>query len=72
MAIKIPFNVNDAKLRQDFLVDCLCPAVITKIRGQSSSVGKMTVQILFEHLIWAFRLSTGKLMLFGKTTAAAP
>ena len=55
----IPFEVNDARIRHDFL-NRLFPDAITGLKEETAAQwGKMTAQHMIEHLIWAFKLSTG-------------
>lgn len=67
MVTTVPFNVNDAKRRRDFLGNIL-PGIVDNLDVDSKPLwGKMTTQHIVQHLIWAFRLSTGKFKVVCKT-----
>jgi oxepin-CoA hydrolase/3-oxo-5,6-dehydrosuberyl-CoA semialdehyde dehydrogenase len=65
--IEIPFDVNNVKLRNDFLTDILPRAIGNLNEGAAHSWGKMSAQHMIEHLIWAFKLSTGIIQVECKT-----
>jgi hypothetical protein len=51
MVTAIPFNVNDAKLRRDFLENIL-PGIVDNLDVDTKPLwGKMTAQHVVEHLI---------------------
>jgi oxepin-CoA hydrolase/3-oxo-5,6-dehydrosuberyl-CoA semialdehyde dehydrogenase len=59
--IIVPFDVNNVKIRCDFLKRVLMEA-INSITEQSQPLwGKMTAQDMIEHLTLTFELSTGKI-----------
>lgn len=55
----IPFNVNDDKLREAFFEHHFLNAINALTEQSSVQWGNMTAQHLVEHLMWAFRISTG-------------
>ncbi len=68
--IRIPFDVNDDKLRAAFL-DHLMPDVLAGLTvGTRPLWGNMTAQHMLEHLLWAFQCSTGKLQVQCRTPEA--
>lgn len=56
----IPFDVNDADLRNEFLRHLLFDALSALRDDTRPKWGRMTAQQMVEHLIWAVDLSTGK------------
>lgn len=58
--LTVPFDINDAKLRQTFLTEILPDCITNLEENAQPQWGKMTAQHMVEHLIWAFELSTGK------------
>jgi len=55
----IPFDVNDAKLRESFLSQVMFEAIAKLTEDTQPLWGKMTPQQMIEHLFWAFQCSTG-------------
>jgi oxepin-CoA hydrolase/3-oxo-5,6-dehydrosuberyl-CoA semialdehyde dehydrogenase len=56
--ISIPFDVNDRKLREEFLSKHFLDALNTLTEDEKPLWGKMTAQHMVEHLLWAFEFST--------------
>ena len=56
----IPFDVNDADLRDEFFRHLLFNALSALRDDTRPGWGKMTAQQMVEHLIWAVEISTGK------------
>jgi oxepin-CoA hydrolase / 3-oxo-5,6-dehydrosuberyl-CoA semialdehyde dehydrogenase len=56
----IPFDVNDADLRNEFFRHLLFDALSALRDDTRPGWGKMTAQQMVEHLIWAVDLSIGK------------
>jgi oxepin-CoA hydrolase/3-oxo-5,6-dehydrosuberyl-CoA semialdehyde dehydrogenase len=56
----IPFDVNDADLRNEFFRRLLFAALSGLRDDTRPGWGKMTAQQMVEHLIWAVEISTGK------------
>ena len=54
------FDVDDAKRRESFLRHALPDAISKLGDGSTARWGRMRPQEMVEHLIWAFRLSTGQ------------
>jgi hypothetical protein len=64
---EVKFDVNDEKLRNEFLTSTL-PLVIDELDPTASARwGKMSVQHMSEHLLFSFEISTGKLTMECKT-----
>jgi hypothetical protein len=61
--ILIPFDVNDAGLRSDFLERQMGAALAGLTTHTRSHWGAMTPQHMVEHLLWAFECSTGQSIL---------
>ncbi len=61
--IKVPFDVNDHELRADFFRQHLLNAVGDLKEEMKPRWGTMSAQHMLEHLVWAFRCSTGALKL---------
>lgn len=59
----IPFDVNNAQLRESFLRVSMWQAVAALTEDMTPRWGSMRPQQMIEHLIWAFRCSTGLLLL---------
>jgi hypothetical protein len=57
------FDVNDADLRESFLRQELISALERLDEASTALWGQMHPQEMVEHLIWAFELSTGKVLL---------
>jgi oxepin-CoA hydrolase / 3-oxo-5,6-dehydrosuberyl-CoA semialdehyde dehydrogenase len=55
----VPSDVNDAKLREFFLKDSMRQAIAALTEHTLPRWGNMTPQQMIEHLVWAFRCSTG-------------
>ncbi len=67
--ITIPFDVNDRNLRIDFFHRTLTNAVAELKESTPALWGAMSAQHMLEHLTWAFRCSTGALVLRCHTPA---
>jgi hypothetical protein len=57
--ITVPFNVNVAKLRQEFLRHDLMEVVWLLDARAPAQWGRMASQHMLEHLLWTFEFSTG-------------
>jgi hypothetical protein len=55
----IPFNVNDAHLRREFLGITQFEALAALTTAAAPAWGAMTAQQMVEHLLWAVEMSTG-------------
>jgi oxepin-CoA hydrolase / 3-oxo-5,6-dehydrosuberyl-CoA semialdehyde dehydrogenase len=66
--VMIPFDVNDAKVRETFLHYGLPNGLATLQENAQPRWGKMAAQQMVEHLAWAFELSTGR----AQTTCSIP
>ncbi|NWF88526.1 MAG: hypothetical protein HXY50_03595 [Ignavibacteriaceae bacterium] len=55
----IPFDVNDDNLREAFFEHHFFDALAVLTEHSAPQWGNMTAQHMVEHLMWAFRLSTG-------------
>lgn len=64
----IPFDVNNAKLRDAFFRERLFDALAGLQDDSRPSWGKMSARQMVEHLVWAFELSTGQ----AQTDCAVP
>lgn len=62
MTQQIEVDVNDTARRRDFLSHGLKEALSRLTSDRVASWGRMTGQEMVEHLLWAFELSTGKLV----------
>ena len=58
--LAVPFDVNDAQLRETFLRDTLSQVLPELERDAVPEWGKMDAQHMVEHLRWVFELSTGR------------
>ena len=56
----IPFDVNNAKLRDAFFRERLFDALAGLQDDSRPGWGKMSARQMVEHLVWAFELSTGQ------------
>ena len=57
--IRVPFDVNDAELR-DRLLGRLLPEALARLREDARPAwGNMTAQPMIEHLAWVFEVSIG-------------
>jgi oxepin-CoA hydrolase/3-oxo-5,6-dehydrosuberyl-CoA semialdehyde dehydrogenase len=56
----LPFDVNDAALRERFLRDDFLPALEPLRPETAARWGGMSAQQMVEHLDWTFRISTGR------------
>ena len=56
----IPFDVDDAKLRDTFFRGLLFNALAELQDDSRPAWGKMSARQMVEHLVWAFELSTGQ------------
>lgn len=57
----LPFDVNDAGIRREFLTHLL-PEAIEDLAEESQPLwGTMTARHMVEHLIWAFEASRGEI-----------
>jgi oxepin-CoA hydrolase/3-oxo-5,6-dehydrosuberyl-CoA semialdehyde dehydrogenase len=56
----IPFDVNDADLRETFFRRLLFEALVRLRDDARPRWGRMTAQQMIEHLLWAFELSNGE------------
>jgi hypothetical protein len=66
--IAVPFDVNDAGLRREFLRRTV-PEVLAGLREDAEpSWGRMAAPQMVEHLLWAMELSTGR----AETTCPVP
>jgi hypothetical protein len=61
--IIIPFDVDDNELRVAFFDHFLMDAMSALLPTMPPHWGSMTAQHMAEHLLWAFRCSTGELVL---------
>jgi oxepin-CoA hydrolase/3-oxo-5,6-dehydrosuberyl-CoA semialdehyde dehydrogenase len=59
----IPFDVNDAGVRDRFLRDVLGRSLAALEPGMRPHWGAMTAQQMVEHLQWGFEVSTGRVNL---------
>ncbi len=59
----ILFDVNSEKLRTEFFHHQLSEAIVDLKESTPPSWGTMSAQHMIEHLVWAFRCSTGALEL---------
>lgn len=59
MPLSVAFDVNDERLRKDFLGELLPMALRALHERTRPAWGKMSPQEMVEHLAWAFELSTG-------------
>lgn len=66
----IPFDVNNANLRESFLRETMREAIAALTENSLPLWGDMTPQQMIEHLVWAFRCSTGLLDLLCYTPAS--
>jgi oxepin-CoA hydrolase / 3-oxo-5,6-dehydrosuberyl-CoA semialdehyde dehydrogenase len=57
----VPFNVNDANLRRDFLGVTQFEALAALSAVTTPVWGAMSAQQMVEHLLWAVEMSTGTL-----------
>lgn len=57
--IAIPFDVNDVKLRREFLESGMMQLLSSLGAGVRPLWGGMTAQHMVEHLLWTFEFSTG-------------
>jgi oxepin-CoA hydrolase/3-oxo-5,6-dehydrosuberyl-CoA semialdehyde dehydrogenase len=57
---RVPFDVNDAGQRDEFLRQDLRDALAGLRQDTAPRWGKMTAQQMLEHLLWAFELSSGR------------
>ena len=60
MPLSVAFDVNDERLRQEFLSELLPMALDSLHEHTRPAWGKMSSQEMVEHLTWAFELSTGQ------------
>jgi oxepin-CoA hydrolase / 3-oxo-5,6-dehydrosuberyl-CoA semialdehyde dehydrogenase len=56
----IPFDVNDADVREAFFRRWLFEALVALRDDTRPRWGRMTAQQMIEHLLWAFELSSGE------------
>ena len=59
--IAIHFDVNDDELRESFFNHLLIDAIADLSEQTTALWGNMSSQNMVEHLIWGFRMSTGRL-----------
>ena len=57
--IAIPFDVNNEKLRKKFFEQLFAEYIACLAEDTLPLWGKMTPQHMIEHLVWAFKCSTG-------------
>ncbi len=57
--IRVPFNVNDARIRRDFLKHSFMEALCSLNAQARAQWGGMSAQHMVEHLLWTFEFSTG-------------
>ncbi len=57
--ITVPFNVNDTKIRQEFLRHGIMEALCSLNAHAGARWGGMSAQHMVEHLLWTFEFSTG-------------
>jgi oxepin-CoA hydrolase/3-oxo-5,6-dehydrosuberyl-CoA semialdehyde dehydrogenase len=69
--VRIPFDVNDAGVREAFLCHELLAALEPLTPASAARWGRMTPQQMVEHLLWAFECSTGRAVVECPTPAAA-
>jgi oxepin-CoA hydrolase / 3-oxo-5,6-dehydrosuberyl-CoA semialdehyde dehydrogenase len=58
--VRLPFDVNDAAVREAFLCHQLLAALEALTEASAARWGRMTAQQMVEHLLWAFECSTGR------------
>lgn len=58
--MKIRFDVNDARLRNEFLTTTLCAALEALLPDRKPAWGGFSAAQMVEHLLSVFELSTGK------------
>jgi oxepin-CoA hydrolase/3-oxo-5,6-dehydrosuberyl-CoA semialdehyde dehydrogenase len=58
--LSLPFDVNDAAVRERFLRDDFLPALAPLRPDTAARWGGMSAQQMVEHLAWTFRISTGR------------
>jgi oxepin-CoA hydrolase/3-oxo-5,6-dehydrosuberyl-CoA semialdehyde dehydrogenase len=58
--VVVPFDVNDALLRDEFLAGAVLDALDSLAADTPPRWGRMSAQQMVEHLAWAFELSTGR------------
>jgi hypothetical protein len=56
----MPFDVNDAALREAFLRHLMLEALARLAEDAPAAWGRMTAQQMVEHLAWVFAVSTGR------------
>ena len=56
----IPFDVNDAELRDTFFRNHLWEAIASLREDAAPRWGRMTAREMVEHLSWVFQVSTGQ------------
>ena len=61
--VMIRFDVNDSRLRDEFLNDSFPNALLGLGEHTAPLWGSMTAQHMVEHLMWTFQCSTGKITL---------
>lgn len=59
--IKIPYDVTNSNLRSRFLTEILAKAIESLEETTQPKWGEMSAQHMVEHLVFSFRMSTGKL-----------
>jgi len=59
MPLSVAFDVNDERLRKEFLRELLPTALQALHERTRAAWGKMSPQEMVEHLTWAFEVSTG-------------
>jgi len=67
--IAIPFDVDDNTLRATFYERILPDAMVKLDEHTPAQWGNMTAQHMVEHLLWAFEISTGGLVVSCQTPA---
>jgi hypothetical protein len=58
--LMVPFDVNDATLRETLLRSGLRNAVVALHENAQPRWGKKAAQQMVEHIAWTFELSTGR------------
>jgi oxepin-CoA hydrolase / 3-oxo-5,6-dehydrosuberyl-CoA semialdehyde dehydrogenase len=58
--VSVPFDVNDAGLREAFVRQGFLGALALLTEGEPARWGRMSAQQMVEHLEWTFAISTGR------------